>query len=112
MLCWLHDSRSVSRSVVMNKLDQTQDWQERIPSDPNCERTVSDACNSALVTLSLEHEPAAITRSIAPQALAPMRHFHSCLRPAVESTLSISRALFLLFYDSSQAVLRYISDTR
>ena len=56
------------------------------------EHTVSDACNSALVTLSLEHEPAAITRSSAPQALAPMRHLHSCLCPAADSSLSISRA--------------------
>ena len=56
------------------------------------EHTVSDACNSALVTLSLEHEPAAITRSSAPQALAPMRHLHSCLCPAADCSLSISRA--------------------
>ena len=72
------------------------------------EHTVSDACNSALVTLSLEHEPAAITRSSAPQALAPMRHLHSCLCPAADSSLSISRASISA---TSAAVLRYISNT-
>ena len=74
----------------------------------NNEHTVSDACNSALVTLSLEHEPAAITRSSAPQALAPMRHLHSCLCPAADSSLSISRASISA---TSAAVLRYISNT-